>query len=51
MHVVKTVYNEIWLEIVHITPIFLFRCLKRVGSVLSSPELDPFLIWHNALTE
>ena len=50
MHVVKTVYYETWLEIVHITPTF-FRCLKRVDSILSSPELDPFLVWYYALTE
>ena len=31
-----------------------FICLKRVGSVLSSPELDPFLyniMWYHALSE
>ena len=40
---------ETWLRILHIT---LFRCLKRVGIVLSRPDLEPFLhIWHHAVIE
>ena len=51
MHVVKH-YSILWnLQIVHINPTFLiFRCLKRVGSVKSRPELDPFLyIWYHTV--
>ena len=32
------------------TYVFIFYALKRVGSILSRPELDPFLyIWYNTV--
>ena len=54
---VKTfcLYYEKWLESLHNTYLFIFLiCFKRVGSVLSSPELHvvpSFLMWYYALME
>ena len=41
----KLVYHETLLDLTYRTSFLIFRrCLKRVGTVISSQELDPFLL-------
>ena len=49
VHVVKTVYYETWLEILHISHLLFDFCkvFKRVCNFSLSPELDPFLLSGN----
>ena len=53
MHVVKILFYAMKLaDYTYDTNFLIFRSLKRVGSVLSRSELDPFLyIWYYTVTK